>query len=106
MKNIAIVYYSKNGTTDALAQAIAHGAESKGAKVFAHRIQGSEIIEGRFQNAALLEKLPEMDAIVFGTPTYMGGPSAQFKAFADASSPSWSKQQMEKQAGRGFYYWK
>lgn len=31
-------------------------------------------------------ELERADAIVFGSPTYMAGPSAQFKAFADASS--------------------
>lgn len=29
------------------------------------------------------------DAILFGSPTYMGGPSWQFKKFADASSKPW-----------------
>ena len=30
--------------------------------------------------------LASAEAIIFGTPTYTGGPSAQFKAFEDASS--------------------
>ena len=29
------------------------------------------------------------DAIIFGSPTYMGGPSWQFKKFADTSSKPW-----------------
>ncbi|WP_175564229.1 flavodoxin family protein, partial [Pseudomonas aeruginosa] len=31
----------------------------------------------------------EADAIVFGSPTYMGGPAWQFKKFADATSKPW-----------------
>src|SRR4029077_994413 len=34
-------------------------------------------------------RITEADAIIFGTPTYMGGPSAQFKVFSDASSDVW-----------------
>jgi multimeric flavodoxin WrbA len=33
--------------------------------------------------------LAAADAIIFGSPTYMGGPSWQFKRFADASSKPW-----------------
>ncbi|KXF79623.1 flavodoxin family protein [Enterovibrio coralii] len=102
MKKIAIVYYSKNGTTDALAKAIASGAESRGAEVFSHRIQGEEIIGGRFKNDALFERLLDADAIIFGVPTYMGGPAAQFKAFADASSNAWSKQLWRNKLAAGF----
>lgn len=35
------------------------------------------------------QTLADADAIVFGSPTYMGGPSWQFKKFADASSKPW-----------------
>ena len=102
MKKIAIVYFSQTGTTEALAKAVACGAETQGAQVFAYRILGSDIIEGRFKNDALFEELSEMDAIIFGSPTYMGGPTAQFKAFADASSESWSKQRWKnKLAAKG-----
>jgi NAD(P)H dehydrogenase (quinone) len=32
-----------------------------------------------------MTSLDASDAIIFGSPTYMGGPAAQFKAFADAT---------------------
>ena len=35
------------------------------------------------------EALGAADAIILGTPTYMGGPSWQFKKLADASSKAW-----------------
>ncbi|KKD60933.1 flavodoxin [Grimontia sp. AD028] len=102
MKKIAIVYFSQTGTTDALAKAVACGAEAQEAQVFAYRILGSDIVEGRFKNDALFEELSDMDAIIFGSPTYMGGPTAQFKAFADASSESWSKQRWKNKLAAGF----
>jgi multimeric flavodoxin WrbA len=35
------------------------------------------------------ETLNAADAIIFGSPTYMGSPSWQFKKFADATSKAW-----------------
>jgi len=48
------------------------------------------------------EILNEMDAIIFGAPTYMGSLSAPFKAFMDATSPLWLKQQWKDKLAAGF----
>ena len=64
-----------------------------GCEVFSHAIQGSEIIEGRFVNTKIFAELKTSDAILFASPTYMGGVAAQFKAFADATSEIWCDQQ-------------
>ncbi|WP_439368617.1 hypothetical protein [Bradyrhizobium sp. DASA03120] len=48
-------------------------------------------MSGRFQNESVLETIDRATAVAFGSPTYMGGPAAQFKAFADASSDRWSQ---------------
>ncbi len=40
--------------------------------------------------------------IVFGSPTYMGGASWQFKKFADASSKPWFTQQWKDKLAAGF----
>jgi multimeric flavodoxin WrbA len=42
------------------------------------------------------------DAVAFGSPTYMGGPAAQFKAFADASSERWEGQRWADKVAAGF----
>ena len=42
------------------------------------------------------------DAIIFGSPTYMGGASWQFKKFADASSKPWFGQAWKDKIGAGF----
>jgi NAD(P)H dehydrogenase (quinone) len=92
MPSVAIVYFSAQGHTHQLAEAVAEGARSvPGTIVELVRIVGEDIIAGRWKNPAALAKLQDADAIVFGTPTYMGGPSAQLKAFLDAASEVWFK---------------
>jgi len=62
-----------------MAQAVAEGA---GATVLAIDAGGNLSDDG-------WAALDAADAIIFGSPTYMGGPSWQFKKFADASSKPW-----------------
>jgi len=90
MKNIAIIYFTGSGSTGRLAEAVHAGAASvAGVQAELIAIAGKDITEGRYSNDAVFEKLNKADAIIFGTPTYMGGPAAQFKAFADASAGVW-----------------
>lgn len=42
------------------------------------------------------------DGIIFGCPTYMGGPSWQFKKFADASSKIWAEDGWRDKLAAGF----
>lgn len=86
---VAVVYFSGTGTTKRLAEAAAEGA---GPGAALHRLQGRDIIEGRYRAEAALEAVDAADAVLFASPTYMGGPAAEFKAFADASSDRWSTQ--------------
>ena len=79
MSQIIVVYHSGYGHTQRVAQHVAEGA---GAELLAIDAEGN-LPEGGW------DKLAAADAIIFGTPTYMGGPSWQFKKFADASSKAW-----------------
>lgn len=89
-KKVAVVYFSGSGHTALVAEAVAKGARSvEGVQVDLLAIRGSQITEGRWKDEAMLESLSAADAIIFGTPTYMGGPAAQFKAFADATAMIW-----------------
>lgn len=100
---IAVIYFTKTNVTGALAKAIIEEIKSRpDMSVLEHRIEGKEIYEGRFFNPALFEKLLTCDAMIMGTPTYMGGPSAQFKAFVDASSGHWNKQLWAGKIAAGF----
>ena len=80
MNKIVVLYHSGYGHTHRVAEAVAEGA---GAELLAISSQG-ELPEGGW------EKLGAASAIIFGTPTYMGGPSWQFKKVADASSSVWA----------------
>jgi multimeric flavodoxin WrbA len=101
MPLLAIVYFSISGTTEQMAHAVARGAAAM-AEIALCRIAGDDIVSGRFQNDSLLETIDRADAVAFGSPTYMGGPAAQFKAFADASSDRWSQQRWANKLAAGF----
>ena len=88
-KRIAIVYFSGSGTTRACAQAVLEGANTATTAASLYEIVGSDIAEGRWSNDAMAAELDQADAIILGTPTYMGGVSAQLKAFMDAMAPRW-----------------
>jgi NAD(P)H dehydrogenase (quinone) len=90
MTTVSIIYFSGSGHTAKLAEAVAKGAASvAGVQANLISINGDDIAKGRYQNEAVLAQLDAGDAIIFGTPTYMGGPAAQFKAFADATGGKW-----------------
>jgi NAD(P)H dehydrogenase (quinone) len=90
--DIVVVYHSGYGHTQRLAQAVADGAQ---ARMLAIDADGN-LPEGGW------DELAAADAIVFGAPTYMGGPSWQFKKFADASSRPWFKQAWKDKLFAGF----
>jgi multimeric flavodoxin WrbA len=79
MSKTVVVYHSGYGHTKRVAEVVAEGAAGE---LLAIDAEGN-LPEGGW------EKLAAADAIIFGTPTYMGGPSWQFKKFADASSKPW-----------------
>ncbi|SIO40544.1 Multimeric flavodoxin WrbA [Singulisphaera sp. GP187] len=75
---VAIVFHSGYGHTAKQAQAVAAGAAAvAGVESQLIPVEGGD---------TTWEDLEGADAIIFGAPTYMGGPSAQFKAFQDATS--------------------
>lgn len=92
MANIVIVFHSGYGHTQRVAQAVADGA---GAQLLAIDAEG-HLPEGGW------ETLAAADAIVFGSPTYMGGVSWQFKKFADATSKVWYTQGWKDKLFAGF----
>ncbi len=92
MSNIVIVFHSGYGHTRKIAEAVAEGS---GGTLLAIDAEGN-LPEGGW------EQLAAAKAIVFGTPTYMGGASWQFKKFADASSKPWFMQQWRNKLAAGF----
>jgi multimeric flavodoxin WrbA len=89
---VALVYFTNTDVTGELMKAACSEIEKEGIELISHQILGKEIIEGRFINEDLMNSLHNCDAMIFGSPTYMGNVAAQFKAFADATSDFWSSQ--------------
>ena len=103
MKNISIIYFSGRGHTQKIAQSVNAGALSvSGIKSTLIVIDEKDIINGHYKNDDVIGTLDASDAIIFGTPTYMGGVAAQFKAFADASVGSWLKYKWRDKLAAGF----
>ncbi|WP_233883208.1 flavodoxin family protein [Paraburkholderia flagellata] len=94
MSRIVIAYHSGDGHTKKLAENVLMGLQGSGAD--AKMIAVSEIDDAGWA------ALDAADGIVFGAPTYMGGPSADFKKFADASSKAWFTQTWKDKIAAGF----
>ncbi len=103
MIKLGIVYFSVTGTTELLAHEIERGASSvKKVEVQSFRINKKQLVDGRFVDQNMLAQLDTCDAIIFGSPTYMGGVASQFKAFADATSELWCEQLWANKLAAGF----
>jgi NAD(P)H dehydrogenase (quinone) len=103
MATICVVNHSITGTTSKLAEAVIDGLNSVvGCIGKLLNIEGLHIVDGRYRNEPVLRALDTCDAMIFGSPTFMGGTSAQFKAFADASSDRWEGQRWEGKLCAGF----
>jgi NAD(P)H dehydrogenase (quinone) len=92
MSKIVIVYHSGYGHTKKVAEAVAEGS---GGALLAIDAEGN-LPEGGW------DQLAAASTIVFGSPTYMGSVSWQFKKFADASSKPWFTQVWKDKLAAGF----
>ena len=92
MSDIVIVYHSGYGHTAKIAEAV---AATSGARLLAIDAEGN-LPDGGW------DALGAAKLIVFGSPTYMGMASWQFKKFADASSKAWFTQQWKDKLFAGF----
>ncbi|WP_029108838.1 flavodoxin family protein [Mycobacterium sp. URHD0025] len=72
---VAVVYHSGFGHTATLADAVAAGAADAGADVTVMHVESMTDQDW--------DRLDNVDAIIFGSPTYMGNVSAGFQAFAE-----------------------
>jgi NAD(P)H dehydrogenase (quinone) len=115
--NVLIAFYSRNGSTEALANSIAEGARASGAEVRLRRARelvGPEVMAhapGWADNAARMNAAYEApteadaewaDAIIFGTPTRFGSVSSELKAYIDALGGLWFQGKLVGKAGSAF----
>ncbi|SEM49007.1 flavodoxin family protein [Streptacidiphilus jiangxiensis] len=91
---ISIAFHSGYGHTAVLAEAVRDGAAEVGATV--HLIPVDTITDEQWS------LLDASDAIVFGSPTYMGTASGAFHTFAEATSKRWFNLDWKDKLAAGF----
>ena len=92
MTKTVVVYHSGYGHTQRVAQFVAEGANATLVAIDA---------DGNITDAEW-ETVNAADAIIFGSPTYMGMASWQFKKFADATSKQWFVSAWKDKVAGGF----
>ncbi|TZG36546.1 NAD(P)H:quinone oxidoreductase [Agrobacterium sp. B1(2019)] len=117
MPKVLIVFHSRNGSTESLANAIAEGARSNGAEVRLRRARelvSREIMESVPGWGVAADAMNEKyeapteqdadwaDAIVFGTPTRFGSVSSELKAYIDGLGGLWMQGKLNGKAGSVF----
>ena len=95
MAKIAIVYHSGYGHTQRQAEAVRNGAAAV-AGVEATLYPADALSEAQWA------ELDAADALIFGSPTYMGSVSAKFKGFMDESSKRWFAGAWKNKVAAGF----
>lgn len=115
--NVLIVFYSRDGSTEKLANAIAEGARTAGAEVRLRRVReivGPEVmakVQGWAENNARMQAAYPVpteddvlwaDAVIFGTPTRFGNSSAELKAFIDSLGGLWFQGKLNGKAASAF----
>lgn len=94
MTIVSIVYDSKRGHTKKLAEAVLKGVMSV-ENVDGHIFSADEAMSE-------FDILNKSDAIIFGSPTFMGTISAKMKEFMDSTSKVWYKQAWKDKLAAGF----
>ena len=115
--NILIAFYSRNGSAEALAKAIAEGAQAEGAEVRLRRAR--ELVEAEIvdrvpgwresmerQNALYhpptVEDVEWADALILGAPTRFGIIASELKAFIDGLGGLWFQGKLFNKVGAAF----
>lgn len=102
MPTVGLVFFSGSGTTRVLAESVREGVETAGATCLTLEVVGADISEGRWLNDAMAAQLDDCDALIFGTPTYMGSVAGQLKCFMDAMAGRWYASAWNGKLGAGF----
>src|SRR5258706_8221710 len=114
---VLIPFYSRSGTVERLARAVAEGAESEGAEVRLRRArelvghdilssvpgwkESAEAMNARYP-APTVEDVVWADAVIFGTPTRFGNVASELKAYIDGLGGLWASGALVGKAGSAF----
>lgn len=114
---ILIAFYSRSGSVEALASALAEGARAEGAEVRLRRareLASEEVMAlapGWLDNARRMNALYEAptaddavwaNGIVFGSPTRFGGAASELRAYLDGLGGLWAQGKLYGKAGGVF----
>jgi len=114
---ILIPFYSRTGTIERLANAIAEGATAEGAEVRLRRARefvSAEVMvqapgwkeQAEAMNSKYLAPTPDdavwADAIIFGSPTRFGAITAELKAYVDSLGGLWARGALNGKLGSAF----
>lgn len=99
MNKILILYYSRHGSTEALAQQIAKGIESEGCEALLRTVPNvsaeseatSSSIPTQGNVYVTLDELNDCAAIALGSPTHFGNMASAMKYFWDSTTQNWLK---------------
>jgi NAD(P)H dehydrogenase (quinone) len=115
--NVLIVFYSRDGSTEKMANLVAEGAKSEGAEVRLRRARDivppevmAKVANWTENSARMNAQYPPpteadvewADAIIFGTPTRFGNASAELKAFIDSLGGLWFQGKLNGKVGSAF----
>ena len=114
---ILIAFYSRNGSVETLAKAVAEGAQAEGAEVRLRRARelvGEEVMAlapGWLDNARRMNALYEApiaddavwaDGIVFGSPTRFAAAASELRAYVEGLGALWLQGKLYGKAGGAF----
>lgn len=117
MANILIVFHSRDGTTEALANAVSDGAMAAGGAVRLRRAReviGGDVmamVPGWPENAERMNGLYDeptaddalwADAIILGTPSRFGLVCSEVKAWLDSLGALWARGKLVGKVGSAF----
>ncbi|MHA7601662.1 NAD(P)H:quinone oxidoreductase [Alicycliphilus sp. T452] len=99
MAKVLVLYHSVYGHIETMAYAVAEGVREAGVEVVVKRVP--ELVPEEIARksgykldqpapVATVQKLPEYDAIIFGTGTRYGNMSSQMKNFIDQTGALWA----------------
>ncbi|HEU4548376.1 MAG TPA: NAD(P)H:quinone oxidoreductase [Rhizomicrobium sp.] len=114
---ILIPFYSRTGTVQRLAEAVAEGARAEGAEVRLRRArelvspeivasvpgwkEAADAMNTRYE-APTADDALWADAIVFGTPTRFGSVASELKAYIDSLGAVWAQGKLVGKVGSAF----
>lgn len=94
MSKISIIYHSLYGHTKKVSEYVHTGAKS---------VSGIQADILTVEEASsMLPELEKYNGFIFGSPTYMGSVSAEFKKFMEKTSRIWSQQTWKNKLAGGF----